>query len=122
MQEKLLKLSSTEGSRRSRSKDGRRSRSRSRERRRSRSRYRSRSRRRSRDRSGSRIPECSSSQGKRKDEDHPHLRWTLKYDRPLPQVLLSRMEDWRGWVMEEEEEEDMREQYHDLPAGYHGSL
>ena len=106
----------------SRSKDRRRSRSKDRRRSRSKDRGRSRSkdrrRSRSRSRSGSKIPECSSSQEKRKYEDHPHLRWTQKYDRPLPQVLLSRMEDWRGWVMKEEEEvEDMREEYHDLLAG-----
>ena len=87
VQDKLLKLSGT---------DGRRSH------RRSRSRSRSRDRRRSRSRG--RSPDSSSSKRKRKYEDfHPHLRWTKKYDRPLPQVPLRRMR--RGWVMEQEDEE-----------------
>ena len=78
VQDKLLKLSGTDGRR-----SHRRSRSRSRERRRSRSRGRS--------------PDSSSSKRKRKYEDfHPHLRWTKKYDRPLPQVHLRRVEERLG--------------------------
>ena len=74
VQDKLLKLSGTEGRRSHR-----------------RSRSRSGDRRRSMSRGGS--PDSSSSKRKRKYEDfHPHLRWTKKYDRPLPQVGPSRME------------------------------
>ena len=76
VQDKLLKLSGTEGRRGHR---------------------RSRSRDRRRSRSGSRSPDSSSSKRKRKYEDfHPHLRWTKKYDRPLPQVPLGRMEKGSG--------------------------